>query len=421
MTFLCIWTETQIRPGPLFHVVPRIVVERDVLWADVRGLPFGTMERIHAVVKEQGCTSMRMGMSAIPIVAHVAALHGTDVVTQVPAGSERDFLAPFPVTILRPNPRLANLLDGAGIESCGELARLTRESVEVRFGVDGTNLWKLARADDPRLIFGTIPRTAPSASLEWTDYVLRRVERLVFVINGLCGNVCETLRGRGEGAVVMVVQFTLANQTVHQYPIRAARATASQTAWMRLLRLGLERVVLPDAVTGIALTADVIGPLGGKQGDVFDLGFGTAHAAEEAIAGMLDDQGAVVVEPRNTAHPLLDRRTAWVPLNATQAIEQHVSAKHSHMSALTLQLLPTPTRITVALLPCRGAPTPRSYRDGSRSYKIIEAAGPDRVSGERWADPYAREYYRCVNEEGTLVWLYRDCHTDTWYLHGWWD
>jgi protein ImuB len=63
------------------------------------------------------------------------------------------------------------------------------------------------------------------------------------------------------------------------------------------------------------------------------------------------------------------------------------------------------------------------YLDDAEWHDIIEAAGPDRVSGGQWADPYAREYFRCVREDGMMVWLFRNTqqHTTDWFLHGWWD
>jgi protein ImuB len=52
---------------------------------------------------------------------------------------------------------------------------------------------------------------------------------------------------------------------------------------------------------------------------------------------------------------------------------------------------------------------------------VVNAAGPDRVSGGQWDVTYAREYFRAVTSEGTLVWLFREAGRDRWYLHGWWD
>jgi nucleotidyltransferase/DNA polymerase involved in DNA repair len=340
-------------------------------------------------------------------------------------GYDRDFLAPFSISVLGPDRKLANLLDGSGVELCGDLAHLTQEEVEVRLGADGVKLWRLARADDVRRIFGSMPRALPEASLEWTDYAIRRAERLVFVINALFGSVCEALRSRGEGAVAVTISFALANHTTLDHPIRAARATAGQNAWMRLVRLEIEHVAFPDAVTGITLRVDATSGTGGRQGDVFDRGFGSESAAEEALSQLMDDQGAIAVEPENSAHPLLDRRTAWTSVSATRVMERAhtyaASLSRSGEAALTLQLLPEPQRVSVATFRRRGDEIPRTYRRDGATYDIVEAAGPDRVSGARWDDAYAREYFRCVIEDGALVWLYRDARSGAWYLHGWWD
>jgi len=90
---------------------------------------------------------------------------------------------------------------------------------------------------------------------------------------------------------------------------------------------------------------------------------------------------------------------------------------------LTLQLLTPPRPISVTTDQRRDHEVPIRYRDESEWHDLVEAAGPDRVSGGQWEVPYAREYYRCVRGDGLLVWLFRDAaRADTgWYLHGWWD
>jgi hypothetical protein len=197
---------------------------------------------------------------------------------------------------------------------------------------------------------------------------------------------------------------------------------------MRLIRLELDRLALPDAVTGITVRVDVASGTGSRQGDIFDRGFGSAPAAEEALGQVMDDQGAIAAEPENSAHPLLDRRTTWTSLPAARVMERAsdragiaAASQRAIETALTLQLLPEPQRVTVATVPRRGDDVPRAYRDASGTHDILDAAGPDRVSGGRWDDAYAREYFRCVIESGRLVWLYRDARSGAWYLHGWWD
>ena len=89
---------------------------------------------------------------------------------------------------------------------------------------------------------------------------------------------------------------------------------------------------------------------------------------------------------------------------------------------LTLQLLPEPRSVAVTTRRRRDHELPIAYRDrGGDWMEILSAAGPDRVSGGRWSEPYAREYFRCVTDDGMMVWLYRDARDDVWYLHGWWD
>ena len=71
-------------------------------------------------------------------------------ISVVAPGTDRAFVALFPIDVLDPPPRLVPLLFGIGVATCGELAVLEREAVEVRLGAEGVALWRLARADDRR-------------------------------------------------------------------------------------------------------------------------------------------------------------------------------------------------------------------------------------------------------------------------------
>jgi protein ImuB len=373
---------------------------------------------------DNGVEKVRVAVSLAPVCAEVAARYGKGELIAIPAGSERDYLARHPVGVLEPSLALSSLLDGVGVERCGDLAKLDLESVEVRFGAEGARLWRLSRADDSRRIFTSIPRALPSASLDWVDYTLRETERLVFIINALIGNITTELTSRGQCAREMTMIFSLANRESFEHLVRPARSTASHKAWMRLIRTHLERITLPDGVVGITIRVESVTGEVERQGDIFDRGFATARAAEETIAQLLDDQGAVVVTPRNTQHPLIDRRTEWVSQEPSQAsariqLRERV-VKATTAPSLTLQLLPEPRRIAVTTERRRDHQVPVQYRD-KQWMTIISAAGPDRVSGGQWAEPYAREYFRCVTDDGMMVWVYRDARDDSWYLHGWWD
>jgi len=447
MTFVCLWTPaaapyppaigTDITPEndllqrlvpSLLGVAPRVMLGANgIVWADARGMSAESLAgSLLDVFYEKEVKKVRAATSITPICAEVAARHGhgKNGLVAIAPGSEREYLAPFPVGVLEPSLFLSTLLDGIGVESCGDLARLDLESVEVRFGAEGARLWRLSRADDSRRIFASMPRSLPAASLDWVEYTLKDPERLVFIINALVGNIATDLKSRGQCAREMTMIFSLANRETFEHLVRPARSTASHKAWMRLIRSHLERITLPDGVVGITIRVDSVTGEVERQGDIFDRGFATANAAEETIAQLLDDQGAVVVTPRNTQHPLIDRRTEWISQEPAQAsariqLRERV-VKATAAPRLTLQFFPEPRRIAVQTRRRRDHELPVQFRD-KHWQQIVSAAGPDRVSGGRWTEPYAREYFRCVTDDGMMVWLYRDARTDEWYLHGWWD
>jgi protein ImuB len=438
MTFICLWSPpaptTDKQASELLHklipallsAAPRVMLGANgIVWADARGMSAEPLARdLLQLFHDNGVEKVRVAISLAPVCAEVAARYGKGALIAIPPGTERDCLARHPVGVLEPSLALSSLLDGIGVESCGDLAKLDLESVEVRFGAEGARLWRLSRADDSRRIFNSIPRALPTASLDWVDYTLKDGERLVFIINALIGNITADLTSRGQCAREMTMIFSLANQESFEHLVRPARSTASHKAWMRLIRTHLERITLPDGVVGITMRVESVTGEVERQGDIFDRGFATARAAEETIAQLLDDQGSVVVTPRSTQHPLIDRRTEWVsqePLQASARIQlRERVVKATAAPSLTLQLLPEPQRIAVTTKRRRDHQVPLQYRDKQWT-TIISAAGPDRVSGGQWGEPYAREYFRCVTDDGMMVWVYRDARDDAWYLHGWWD
>jgi hypothetical protein len=518
--FVCLWSPAwrtvadslaDLSPA-LLTVAPRVVTEErrgGLVWVDARGLDAEHIARSALeVLRGLGLSNAQAGVGRTAIVAEIAAFTGGSGLGTGDSANPRDAsqretgipgvstgsnqcqltassaaqssvlshevtsaqsavpspqspvpgpsLGCLPVSVLEPDPALATLLDGIGVETCAELAALEGESVEVRLGAEGVRLWKLARGDDDRLIFSPLPRELPHASLEWSDYALTDTERLLFSVNALLGTVCEKLVERGSLAREMTLDLKLASGTTLTSAVRSGRPTASRKTWLRLARATLERMVLPAGVVGLTLHAAAAVTDEGNQGDLFDRGFATAAATEAALASLAEEQGDVVVVPENTAHPLVERRTTWVGNRAsagargTRADEKRGGKRKAEIhpgsrspsagagplpvpslsiasrfplpdSRLTLYLLPAPRAIETQTEERRDHVLPTAYRDGGAWYRVLSAAGPDRVSGERWGEAYAREYFRCIIDDGGMVWLYRDARADGWYIHGWWD
>ena len=435
MSFVCLsnprWStdaaSTAELATALLACVPRVTTDaRGLVWADARGLNVhDVVEAIADIVSKRGETDVRIGAASTPIGTSVAAARSESAVTIVEPGDDAIFLAPFSVDVLDPSPDLLPLLDGTGIATCRDLAVLDHEAVEVRFGIEGVRLWRLARADDQRPIFTEVSRTLPHASLDWVEYTLTDPERLIFIINALAERVSTSLIELGESARELALLFSLANGECSTHRVRFTRPTSSRKTWMRQIRASLERVTLGDAVVGVLLRVESVAAKRSPQGDLFDRGFASAGVTEEALAQLIDDQGEILVAPKRSAHALLDRRTRWVAESPATLVERGGTVvgttRASIAPRLTLQLLPRPEPITVVTDERRDHRVPVRYQEGALWHELTDVAGPDRVSGGHWDEAYAREYFRGVREDGLLVWLFRDAFEGRWFLHGWWD
>jgi nucleotidyltransferase/DNA polymerase involved in DNA repair len=435
MSFVCLWTPSwrtgaasaaELAPA-LLACVPRVTTDaRGLVWADARGMDARVVaSELLELLRARDLSEMHIGVASTPIAAEVAATHGTDAITLIEPGTDADFIAPLSVDVLGPSPQLLPMLDGTGIATCRDLAVLDHEAVEVRFGVEGVRLWQLARADDRRPIFTEVPRELPHASLDWADYTLTDPERLVFIINALAERVITSLEERGETAREIALVLSLANREHSTHRVRFTRPTANRKTWMRQLRTLLEQITLDDAVIGVLLRVDAIAAKRSPQGDLFDRGFASAGATEQALAQLIDDQGAVLFAPERSGHVLLERRTRWVAESPAALVERGGSdvgaARPPALPQLTLQLLPHPEPVVVVTQERRDHHVPIRYRDGALWHELADVAGPDRASGGHWEETYAREYFRGVREDGVLVWLFHDAVEGKWFLHGWWD
>ena len=400
---------------------PRLAVGAGVIWADAGGLDADLLAvQLQRALGDQ--PQLRIGIARTPIVAEVVARTASEAEPlQRASDDERAFLAPLPLTVLRvPDPLLV-LLSGVGIDTCGALASLEREAIEVRFGVDALRFWQQSRAQDERRVFGPIPAVPPHASIDFVDYVISDPERLIFSVNALLGGICDDLHAHGRHARRIRLSLSLADGNGWERVLRPARPTASRAVWLRLTRAVLERITISDAVNGITVDVDGTETATVVQGDLFDAGFATASAVDVALARLIEAQGDVLMEPQTSAHPLPEVRTQFIAETPAGYLDAPVQPRPAEPTgALTLQLLEEPRPVLVETIRRRDHLVPIRYRDGKWK-QLVSAAGPDRVSGGRWEEPYAREYFRAVAVDGMLVWLYRDARTDDWFLHGYWD
>ena len=154
-------------------------------------------------------------------------------------------------------------------------------------------------------------------------------------------------------------------------------------------------------------------------------------AVEAAFARLRAEFGPnVVVRAVTHDSHRPERAGQWLPVDAVDAVDApHApppdvptpdappdTAPAPHAPA-ALRLLDPPESATVAPDPA-GAPSTVHWR--GRSLVVTRADGPERLSGEWWADPYRRDYWRCATPAGLLL-TYRDRTAGGWWIQGWYD
>jgi len=154
-----------------------------------------------AVLAEAGLPEVRIGVADGPFTAEIAA-RGRDACTVVPPGRSQEFLAPYPVQVLR-DEQIAGLLVRLGVRTLGEFTALAALDVRDRFGEHGARLHALAsgadsrpltpRPPDPELV-RSIEFESPLGGTDQVAFAVRQTADAVLLALGDASVVCTEVR-----------------------------------------------------------------------------------------------------------------------------------------------------------------------------------------------------------------------------------
>ncbi|WP_420463979.1 DNA polymerase IV [Candidatus Palauibacter sp.] len=164
---------------------------------------FGDGPEIAARVKRRIAREERLtasvGVAASKYVAKVASdLEKPDGLVVVPAGTEREFLAPLEVSRLwGAGPKIQARLAGLGLETIGKVARLDPTAIERSLGPRlGRRLHDLANGRDARRVNPAAGRKSLGKEITFPEDVSDR-DRVENTLLGLCEGVARGLRRHG--------------------------------------------------------------------------------------------------------------------------------------------------------------------------------------------------------------------------------
>jgi protein ImuB len=330
-------------------------------------------------------------------------------------------LAPLPPEALRLDTGTVELLASLGIRTIGELLRLDRPDLAVRFGAG--ILQRIDQAMDmvPEPLVFLQHRTPIHAVLEF-DGAVESLEVIHLAVRQLVEQVVALLAARGLGARELRLVFQCPYASAVEKNIQLTRPSRSEPAIFNLLRCALDAVSLDDGATAIELHAVVTQRLGDEQSALIG-GEEQENAAE--LEHLVERLRTRLGGDVNGGVNWVELLESHIPERAfrcrDQAVAMKVASPHASIGQFRpLSLLPRPRPIKVIVTPseCLDG-QPISFTDCGSVHRLHHVRGPERMTGEWWTGQHkTRDYFDALDTTGNRYWLFRVPETRRWYLHG---
>jgi protein ImuB len=346
-------------------------------------------------------------LAPTPLAALAAARAGARCFITEPAVLPAR-LKPLPVSVLRwPEEQNARLV-AMGVRTLGELLRLPRAGFARRFGAaqlaDLDRL--LGRRADPRRSLQRRERYRGRVDL---DHEIEDHERILQALRPLLEDLELFLRARQRGVTALQCRFHHYRATPTRCVLRLAAPEAGAERLLSLLRERLTRLVLPEPVRRCELRGGVLSerPLASEAlwspGEHGHVAGGEMPALIEHLRTRLGADAVYGLRRVSGHRP----EKAWMGTDLFDDDMAPISSSNKSVPIRPLWLLAAPELLERQ----RGRP---------RRHGPLELlAGPERIESGWWdGDDVRRDYYRGRDSHGSLLWIYRDCRSGDWFLHG---
>ena len=340
-----------------------------------------------------------------------------------PIDDESEYLRQVPLGLIPMDSDMREALYALGLRTAGTLASLEADDVERRWGEIGLQAWRLAHGDDPRRPV-LAQMEAPRSVVTELNPSVMSTEPLLFLLRSALERLVR--EGIADGRSIATVALTLTvddaqgKSAINPRPhtvtreVRLPKPLARVEPLLERCRLLLEKWVLTAPVCGLTVAIAATAPLSGDQGDLLDTSWRDPAAAEAAFARLRAELGlGAIVQPALGDSHRPEEEGKWdeasleveVPIDAVQDSPVVGLAHRQLESAEPAQVECDQER-------------PKSLRWRSRVWRIHHAVGPERLAGDWWRDPYARDYWRCEEDGGATLVVYRRSDGE-WFVQGW--
>jgi protein ImuB len=372
----------------------------DTVLLDLAGLTtlFGSYKNIALQIKSR-CRALgldvHVAISANPETARVLARANSGP-TIVPDGQEAQFLKFLVVDLLAPTQELIGVFRQWGVSTCGALAALPVLSLSECMGQEGVHLHAIASGKGQRALILADPANVFEESLELDDAV-EELEPLSFLLGRLLDQLCARLSARALATRAISLQLELqpafekAFDTSREFlrkrqlsetfecSLALPRPVQDAKLLLKLVRLRLQSNPPKAPIQKLRLRAEPDRPVA-MQAGLFLPAVPDPDKLELTLARI-----ANLIGEGNVGFPeLLDRhRPDAIRMHKFQAAFVVPSThKTSGDAKLSFRVIrpPLPAHVTVQ----GGRPVQVSFR--GQTWKVLQASGPWRSSGEWWEE-----------------------------------
>jgi nucleotidyltransferase/DNA polymerase involved in DNA repair len=255
----------QARYGQVFEEVLSILddfspaveaAELGCAYLDVTGV--GNEEElaggIGSRISRETTLSASVGISSGKFFSWLAAFSArAEAPVMIPAGKEKEFVAPFSITTLPCSERTKDRLKLLGIRMIGELTRFSHSALTAHFGKEGSIMYELARGIDQRPV---VPRKKPGAicgTAELDPPATTYLEMLA-ACEQILENLLPWVRARGKVCREIRVRLRLPSGLTREKRLPLKEAASVSQSLLTRLETWLEGTTFPEPVTGLELS-----------------------------------------------------------------------------------------------------------------------------------------------------------------------
>ena len=372
----------------------------DTVLLDLAGLAtlFGSCENLALQIKSR-CRALgldvHVAISANPETARIVACAKPGP-TVVPDGAEASVLKPLAVDLLAPSEELLGVFRQWGIATCGALAALPVLSLSEGVGQEGVRLHSIAGGQGQRALLLAEHRNIFEESLELDDAV-EELEPLSFLLGRLLDQLCARLSARALAIRSIQLQlelltafekaFDTRREFLRKRPVSETfecslalpRPVQDPKLLLKLLRLRLQSNPPKAPIQKLCMRAEPDRPVALQSG-LFLPTAPDPDKLELTLARL-----ASIVGESNVGFPeLLGSHRPDAMRMQKFSVSSVVPSNHKKTddSKIGFRVIRPPWPANVTLQD--GRPVQITFR--GQTWKVVQASGPWRSSGEWWEE-----------------------------------